>query len=118
MKFVDEAEIEVLAGNGGNGAVSFRREKFIPQGGPDGGNGGDGGNVFVTADLNLNTLIDFRHQRKFAAQRGQNGMGRQMYGKAGEDLTITVPVGTVVTNVSTDEVIGHLTRHGDRLLVA
>jgi len=118
MKFVDEAEIEVHAGNGGNGAVSFRREKFIPQGGPDGGNGGDGGNVFVVADNNLNTLIDFRHQRKFAAQRGQNGMGRQMTGANGEHAEIRVPVGTVVINVATDEVIGDLIEHGQRLLVA
>ena len=118
MKLVDEAEILVTAGNGGNGCVGFRREKFIPLGGPDGGDGGSGGSVWLLADENLNTLVDFRHQTTFRAQRGENGMGRQMYGKAGEDLTITVPVGTVVTNVSTDEVIGDLTRHGDRLLVA
>lgn len=118
MKFVDEAEIEVHAGAGGNGAVSFRREKFIPLGGPDGGNGGDGGNVYVIADINLNTLIDFRHQRKFAAQRGQNGMGRQMTGSNGEHAEIRVPVGTVVINVGTDEVIGDLVRDGQRLLVA
>ncbi|HZH42822.1 MAG TPA: GTPase ObgE [Lysobacter sp.] len=118
MKLVDEAEIQVVAGNGGNGAVSFRREKFIPLGGPDGGDGGDGGSVWLVADENLNTLVDFRHQRVFRAQRGENGMGRQMYGKAGEDLTITVPVGTVVINVETDEIIGDMTRHGERLLVA
>ncbi|WP_119718531.1 Obg family GTPase CgtA [Cognatilysobacter tabacisoli] len=118
MKLVDEAEIQVSAGNGGNGCVGFRREKFIPLGGPDGGDGGDGGSVWLVADENLNTLVDFRHQRQFRAQRGENGMGRQMYGKAGQDLVIPVPVGTVVTNVGTDEVIGDLTRHGDRLLVA
>lgn len=118
MKLVDEARIEVLAGNGGNGCVGFRREKFIPLGGPDGGDGGDGGSVFLVADENLNTLVDFRHQTKFKAQRGQDGMGRQMYGKKGEDLTITVPVGTVIINVATDEVIGDLTEHGDTLLVA
>ncbi|MGH8086053.1 MAG: Obg family GTPase CgtA [Lysobacter sp.] len=118
MKLVDEAEIQVIAGNGGNGCVGFRREKFIPLGGPDGGDGGDGGSVWIVADENLNTLVDFRHQRMFRAQRGQNGMGRQMYGKAGEDLVITVPVGTVVVNVGTDEAIGDLTGHGDRLLVA
>lgn len=118
MKLVDEAEIQVSAGNGGNGCVGFRREKFIPLGGPDGGDGGEGGSVWVVADENLNTLVDFRHQRQFRAKRGENGMGRQMYGKAGDDLIITVPVGTVVTNVETDEVIGDLTRHGDRLLVA
>jgi GTP-binding protein len=118
MKLVDEAEIQVIAGDGGNGCVGFRREKFIPLGGPDGGDGGDGGSVWLVADENLNTLVDFRHQKQFRAKRGENGMGRQMYGKAGDDLTITVPVGTVVTNVETDEVIGDLTRHGDSLLVA
>ena len=118
MKLVDEAEITVIAGNGGNGSISFRREKFIPLGGPDGGDGGDGGSVWLQADENLNTLVDFRHQKLFRAQRGENGMSRQMYGKGGEDATITVPVGTVVRNIDTDEVIGDLTRHGERLLVA
>jgi GTPase len=118
MKFVDEAVITVTAGNGGNGCISFRREKFIPLGGPDGGDGGNGGSVWMEADENLNTLVDFRHDRYFKAQRGQNGMGRQMFGKAGEDITIYVPLGTEVVNVSTDEIIGDLTDHGDRLLVA
>ena len=118
MKLVDEAEITVEAGNGGNGCGGFRREKFIPLGGPDGGDGGNGGSVWIVADENLNTLVDFRHERNFRAQRGENGMGRQMYGKAGEDKIIVVPVGTVITNVATDEVIGDLTQHGDRLLVA
>jgi len=118
MKLVDEAEIQVIAGNGGDGCVGFRREKFIPLGGPDGGDGGDGGNVWLEASENLNTLVDFRHQKHFRAQRGENGMGQQRYGKGGEDNTIVVPVGTEVINVDTDEVIGDLTRHGDRLLVA
>lgn len=118
MKFVDEAQILVSAGSGGNGCISFRREKFIPLGGPDGGDGGNGGSVWLQADENLNTLIDFRHQRQYRAQRGQNGMGRQMFGKAGEDVLIRVPVGTEVINVETDEIIGDLTRHGERLLVA
>jgi len=118
MKLVDEAEITVTAGNGGNGSISFRREKFIPLGGPDGGDGGDGGSVWIEADENLNTLVDFRHQKQFRAKRGENGMGRQMYGKGGEDTVITVPVGTVIHNVQTDEQIGDLTRHGERLLVA
>jgi GTP-binding protein len=118
MKFVDEAQITVHAGNGGNGCVSFRREKFIPLGGPDGGNGGDGGNVWLVAAEGLNTLIDFRHQRDFRAQRGENGMGRQMAGKAGEDCIIRVPVGTTVINVDTEEVISDLTLHGQRLKVA
>ncbi|MBM7094058.1 GTPase ObgE, partial [Streptomyces sp. S12] len=95
-----------------------RREKFIPLGGPDGGDGGAGGSVWLVADENVNTLVDFRHQRQFRAQRGENGMGRQAYGKGGDDLIIVVPVGTMVTNVETDEVIGDLTTHGDRLLVA
>ncbi|MCX7514779.1 Obg family GTPase CgtA [Frateuria sp. STR12] len=118
MKFVDEAIIKVHAGDGGNGCVSFRREKFIPFGGPNGGDGGSGGSVWLVADEGLNTLIDFRHQRSFKAQRGENGMGSDMYGKGGEDTFIRVPIGTVVTNVDTDEVIGDLTQHGQRLLVA
>jgi GTPase len=118
MKFVDEAIITVFAGAGGNGCISFRREKFIPLGGPDGGDGGNGGSIWLEADENLSTLIDFRHDRQFRAQRGENGMGRQMYGKAGDDITVKVPVGTSVMNVATDEVIGDLTEHGARLLVA
>jgi GTP-binding protein len=118
MKFVDEAEITVHAGNGGNGCVSFRREKFIPLGGPDGGNGGDGGDVWLLTDEGLNTLVDFRHERTFRAQRGENGMGRQMAGKRGEDKVIRVPVGTAVINVDTEETIGDLTQHGQRLKVA
>lgn len=118
MKFVDEAIIKVHAGDGGNGCISFRREKFIPFGGPDGGDGGFGGSVWLVADEGLNTLVDFRHQRSFKAKRGENGMGSQMYGKGGEDTTIRVPVGTMITNVDTDEVIGDLTSHGQRMLVA
>jgi GTP-binding protein len=118
MKFVDEAIIRVYAGNGGNGCVSFRREKFIPLGGPDGGDGGGGGSVWLSADEGINTLVDFRHQRVYRAPRGENGMGRQMAGKGGEDTMIRVPVGTVVINVDTDEEIGDLTTHGQRLLVA
>ena len=118
MKLVDEVEITVTAGNGGNGCIAFRREKFIPLGGPNGGDGGNGGDVWVQADENLNTLVDFRHETRFKAQRGENGMGSQMYGKAGEDKTILVPVGTVVHNVDTDEIIGDMTEHGQRLLVA
>jgi len=118
MKLVDEADIRVIAGKGGNGCVSFRREKFIPLGGPDGGDGGNGGSIFLVADENLNTLIDFRHQRQFRAQRGENGMGRQMYGKKGEDVVIRVPVGTVITATDTDEIIGDLTQHGQLLKVS
>jgi GTP-binding protein len=118
MKLVDEAEISIKAGDGGNGCVSFRREKFIPLGGPDGGDGGNGGSVWLQSDENLNTLVDFRHQRIFKAQRGENGRGSQMYGKGGEDIVIRVPVGTMIVNVDTDETIGDLTVHGQRLLVA
>jgi GTP-binding protein len=118
MKFVDEAQIRVTAGTGGNGCVSFRREKFIPFGGPDGGDGGNGGSVWLIADEGLNTLVDFRHMRAFKAERGQGGMGSQMYGKGGEDSEVRVPVGTIVINVDTDEVIGDLTAHGQRLKVA
>ena len=118
MKLVDEADILVKAGDGGNGCVSFRREKFIPKGGPDGGDGGNGGHVYLVADENLNTLVDFRHQRRFQAERGRNGMGSQMYGKGGDDIEIRVPVGTVVTNLATEEVIVDLVRHGQRFKVA
>ncbi len=118
MKFVDEAAIKVVAGDGGSGSVSFRREKFIPLGGPDGGDGGRGGDVFLVADEGLNTLIDFRHQRVYRAKRGENGMGKQMTGKDAEDVVIRVPVGTVVTNVDTEETIGDLVLHGQRVLVA
>ncbi len=118
MKLVDEAEITVIAGNGGNGCVGFRREKFIPLGGPDGGDGGKGGDVWLEATRNLNTLVDFRHQKMFRAQRGQDGMGQQRYGKGGDDVVILVPVGTQVVNVDTDELIGDLVGDGDRLLVA
>ena len=118
MKFVDEAVITVRAGDGGNGCISFRREKFIPFGGPDGGDGGNGGSIWLVADEGLNTLVDFRHQRMFKAKRGQGGMGSQMYGRGGEDTIIRVPVGTVIYNVDTDEQIGDLTEKGQRLLVA
>lgn len=118
MRFVDEATIKVAAGDGGNGVASFRREKFIPRGGPDGGDGGDGGSVWFEADEGLNTLADFRHARFFAAQRGENGKGRQMYGKGGEDITIKVPIGTVITDRNTNEQLGDLVEHGQRLLVA
>jgi len=118
MKFVDEAEIRVHAGSGGNGCASFRREKFIPFGGPDGGDGGRGGDVWVSADENLNTLVDFRHRRVYRAGRGENGMSRQMAGKDGPDEVIRVPVGTMIINVDTDEIIGDLTENGQRMKVA
>lgn len=118
MKFIDEATIEVHAGDGGNGCVSFRREKYIPFGGPDGGDGGDGGSIYLEAESAVNTLVDFRHNRKFAAERGQNGMGNNRTGKSGADLFVKVPVGTLVHEEDTGELIGDLVRHGERLLVA
>ena len=118
MKFVDEAEIRVEAGDGGNGTVGFRREKYIPKGGPDGGDGGDGGSVYLQADENLNTLIDYRFERFHRAERGKNGQGGNCTGRAGEDLTVMVPVGTRATDVETAEVLGDLTKHGQRLKVA
>ena len=118
MKFVDEAEIRVEAGDGGNGTVGFRREKYIPRGGPDGGDGGDGGSVFLIADENLNTLIDYRFERFHRAERGQNGQGSNCTGRGGADLELRVPVGTRATDVETAEVLGDLTKHGQRLKVA
>ena len=118
MKFVDEVSIRVKAGDGGNGCVSFRREKYIEFGGPNGGDGGDGGDVYLIAEQNLNTLIDFRHERYYEAQRGENGMGNQMTGRRGEDKEIKVPVGTVVYDDETGELIGDLTVAGQKLLVA
>lgn len=118
MKFIDEATITVKAGDGGNGCVSFRREKFIPFGGPDGGDGGDGGSVWLVGDEGLNTLADFRYQRRFEARRGANGMGRNRTGASGEDLEIPVPIGTQVRDAETDEILGDVTRGGQRLLVA
>jgi GTP-binding protein len=118
MKFVDEAHISVSAGKGGNGCLSFRREKFIPRGGPDGGDGGDGGSVYLEADVNLNTLVDYRYKRKFGAQNGEPGRGRDCRGASGSDLVLKVPVGTTVIDVDTEEVLGDLTEAGEQLLVA
>jgi len=118
MQFVDEAQIHVEAGRGGNGIISFRREKYIPFGGPNGGDGGDGGSVYFVADSNLNTLVDFRFTKRFKAQNGQSGMGNQKTGSAGDDLVILVPIGTQVLDINTREVIGDLTENGQKLLVA
>src|SRR5690554_49166 len=118
MKFVDEAEITVEAGKGGNGCLSFRREKFIPKGGPDGGDGGDGGSVYLVADSALNTLIDFRFQRRYRAQSGEQGRGSNCTGKAGEDLFVRVPVGTTVVDASTQEVVADIVEEGVQVLVA
>ena len=118
MKFVDEAEIRVEAGDGGNGVVGFRREKYIPKGGPDGGDGGDGGSVYLEGDENLNTLVDFQFERFHRAERGKNGQGSDCTGRKGEDLFVKVPIGTRATDVDTGEILGDLTKHGQRLKVA
>ena len=118
MKFVDEATIRVQAGNGGHGCLSFRREKYVAKGGPDGGDGGDGGSVYLVADASLNTLADFRVARKFKAEVGQGGAGRNMTGKSGDDLEVRVPQGTVVHDVDTGELICDLTEDGQRQMVA
>lgn len=118
MKFVDEAEIRVEAGDGGNGAIGFRREKYIPLGGPDGGDGGDGGSVYLIAVENINTLVDFRYHAVHRAEQGQKGMGRNCTGRKGEDCYVPVPLGTQVRDADTDEVIGDLTHLGQTLLVA
>ena len=118
MKFVDEALIRVEAGNGGDGCLSFRREKFVPKGGPDGGDGGDGGSIYLVVDEGLNTLVDFRHDRLYRAKNGQPGMGRDRFGKKADDLYIKVPLGTLVYNEETNELIGDLSTKDEVLLVA
>src|SRR6185295_18576489 len=118
MKFIDEAEIRVEAGNGGRGCVSFRREKFVPRGGPDGGDGGDGGSVYLVAREGVNTLADFRVKRRFRAESGRGGSGKDAAGAAGSDLYIEVAKGTEVHDVETGEKLGDLVRDGDQLLVA
>jgi|TARA_B110000483_G_scaffold192258_1_gene228541 GTP-binding protein len=118
MKFVDEATIKVNAGKGGNGCMSFRREKYIPNGGPDGGDGGDGGSVYLVANESLNTLIDFRYTRHYRAESGQQGSGKDKRGKSGQDLVLQVPVGTTVLENETGDIVGDLTNAGDKLLIA
>lgn len=118
MKFVDEANISVFAGNGGNGCLSFRREKYIAKGGPDGGDGGDGGSVYLEGDLDLNTLIDFRYQPKYRAKNGESGRGKNCTGAKGDDLVLKVPVGTLIYDRETDEILGDITYEGQKLLVA
>lgn len=118
MKFVDEATISIEAGKGGDGCVSFRREKFIEKGGPDGGDGGHGGSVWVKADENVNTLIDYRYTRRYKAQNGEPGKGRDMTGKGGNDITLVVPVGTTLIDEDTEEVLADLRQHGDQVKVA
>ncbi|MCL4759208.1 MAG: GTPase ObgE [Rhodocyclaceae bacterium] len=118
MRFFDEARIEVVAGDGGNGCASFRREKFIPRGGPDGGDGGRGGSILAVADRNLNTLIDYRYTRCFRAGRGENGGNKDCYGKGAEDIVLRMPVGTVISDLDTGEVIADLDEDGKEVLVA
>lgn len=118
MKFIDEAKIYVKAGDGGNGVASFRREKYIPMGGPDGGDGGKGGSIYAIADRNLNTLVDYRYTRKFLAQRGENGRGADCYGAGGDDVILRVPVGTVIADLNTEEVLADLDQHDKKALIA
>jgi GTP-binding protein len=118
MKFIDEARIEVIGGRGGNGCASFRREKFIPKGGPDGGDGGRGGSVWAVADRNINTLIDYRYARRHAARNGEHGRGGDCYGAAGDDVELRMPVGTVITDEESGTVLADLAADGQRALLA
>ena len=118
MKFFDEALIDISAGHGGAGCVSFRREKFIPFGGPNGGDGGRGGSVWAVADLNINTLIDYRYTRRFDAKNGEAGRGTDQFGAAGDDIEMRMPVGTIISDAETSEVMVELLEHGQRALLA
>ncbi len=118
MKFIDEAIIQVIAGKGGDGVAHFRREKFVPRGGPDGGDGGRGGSIYVVADRNINTLIDYRYARIHRAKSGEKGRGADCYGKSAEDVVLRVPVGTVVSDNHTGEIIADLTQHRQKALLA
>ncbi len=118
MKFIDEAKIQVHAGKGGDGSASFRREKYVPRGGPDGGDGGRGGSVFALADRNINTLIDYRFARIHRAENGERGHGSDCYGKAGRDVELRMPIGTVIRDAVTDELVADLATHGERVLIA
>jgi GTP-binding protein len=118
MKFIDEAKIEVIAGDGGSGSASMRREKFIEFGGPDGGDGGRGGSVYAIADRNINTLIDYRYSKTHLAKNGEPGRGADCYGRAGEDIELRMPVGTIISDFDTGELVADLTEHGQRLCLA
>ena len=118
MKFIDESKIEVIAGDGGNGAASFRREKFIAKGGPDGGDGGWGGSVYALADRNINTLVDYRFARMHRAKNGESGRGADCYGKGADDIVLRMPVGTVITDINSGEQIADLAHDGERALLA
>jgi len=118
MKFIDEATIKVFAGDGGNGVATFRREKYEPMGGPSGGDGGRGGSIYMQADENINTLVDYRYTRSFRGERGENGRSKEMYGAKGEEMVLRVPVGTVVTDKATGEIVVDLSENGQRELIA
>src|SRR5437870_7983665 len=118
MKFFDEATIEVIAGDGGDGAVSFRREKYVPRGGPDGGDGGRGGSIYAIADRNINTLIDYRYARVHRAKRGEHGRGADQYGRGADVIVLRMPVGTVISDADTGELIADLASYGQRARVA
>ena len=118
MKFIDEATINIYAGDGGNGIATFRREKYEPMGGPNGGDGGRGGSIFFEADENVNTLIDFRYVKNYRAQRGENGKGSDCYGAGGSDLTLKVPVGTLITEKQSGQILADLNQHGIKVLLA
>ena len=118
MKFIDEARIEVMAGKGGNGSASMRREKFVPRGGPDGGDGGRGGSVVAVADENINTLVEYRFVKKYIAKNGENGRGADCYGKGGDDIELRMPVGTVIVDADTGQQLADLAKHGERVVLA
>ncbi|WP_165009314.1 GTPase ObgE [Neisseria yangbaofengii] len=118
MKFIDEAKIEVAAGKGGNGAASFRREKFVPRGGPDGGDGGKGGSVWAVADENTNTLVEYRFVKRYQAKNGEKGHGSDRYGAGADDIELKMPVGTLIRDTDTDEIVADLTHHGQRICLA
>ena len=118
MKFIDEAKIEVVAGKGGNGAASFRREKFVPRGGPDGGDGGKGGSVWALADENLNTLVEYRFVKRYQAKNGEKGHGSDRYGAGADDVVLHMPVGTLIRDADTDEIVADLTHHGQQVCLA
>ncbi|WP_370386876.1 GTPase ObgE [Snodgrassella alvi] len=118
MKFIDEAKIEVVAGRGGNGAASFRREKFVPKGGPDGGDGGKGGSVWAVADENINTLVEYRFVKRYQAKNGEKGHGSDRYGRGADDIELKMPVGTLIRDADTEQVVADLTHHGQRVCLA
>lgn len=118
MKFIDEAKIQVTAGKGGDGVASFRRERFIPKGGPDGGDGGNGGSIFAISDRNINTLVDYRFARLHRAKNGKNGRGSDQYGKGAEDIVLRVPIGTIISNIDSGEIIADLEQNQQKVLLA